>query len=448
MDIKLHRCFIFMTFVILQNIHYSVGGDFCYLCGYLGDGPDNCSPGNLNPDAEETLEYPCETGECFVVSTGGVTARGCTDTSSGLFTCGVDGFECCQGNLCNGDPTNCYVCTYSGEGPDECSPGNFNPDSFGVKKSSCQSGQCYILNKFGSIARGCTSMTVGTHTCGDSDEFQCCQGSFCNGENNHDNAATMATILGLDMLVFIIIVAGASLVVIIGLLIVCCCCYRHGCCNCCCKRADDSRPIQHVQEEAEIPPRYNPTFTEPNPHKDRHTTPLALPKNNLQGNKYDVMISYAWGAAEDGFPCQRMMVKLKDELKKAGYKVWMDVDYMRDNMDDKMAYAVQRSAVILMCLSKEYQRSESCKKEAQYAKYNKKPIICLKYDGHEPSDWLGLMICMLIHYDVRTEYMMMKNLPAIKGAIEDMLHPSGSPYLSLQRLRKPMPIPSVNILSE
>lgn len=34
-----------------------------------------------------------------------------------------------------------------------------------------------------------------------------------------------------------------------------------------------------------------------------------------------VMISYNWDA-------QKRMLKLRDELKQAGYKVWMDIDNM------------------------------------------------------------------------------------------------------------------------
>ena len=37
-----------------------------------------------------------------------------------------------------------------------------------------------------------------------------------------------------------------------------------------------------------------------------------------------VMISYQWGA-------QERMLKLRDELKRAGFKVWMDVEKMSES---------------------------------------------------------------------------------------------------------------------
>ncbi|XP_072024281.1 uncharacterized protein [Amphiura filiformis] len=131
-------------------------------------------------------------------------------------------------------------------------------------------------------------------------------------------------------------------------------------------------------------------------------------------DQWDVMISYNWGA-------QERMLKLKDELVKTGFRVWMDVERMRDNMDQTMAKAVEGSAVIVMCCSKKYQDSKNCRKEAQYADFLNKDIIRLQYDSSKPSDWLGLMICNMLYYDVRTEEAMVKSLPEIIKAIDEKL---------------------------
>ncbi|XP_072036783.1 uncharacterized protein [Amphiura filiformis] len=128
-----------------------------------------------------------------------------------------------------------------------------------------------------------------------------------------------------------------------------------------------------------------------------------------------VMISYCWGPSSEGFPCQKRMLTLRDELQEAGYKVWLDVDEMKGNMDDRMAEAVDGASVILLCYSKEYQRSKSCKKEAQYASYKGKPIIPLKFDDHKPDGWLGLLICSVLYHDVQSVNAMFKNLPSIIG---------------------------------
>ncbi|XP_072027841.1 uncharacterized protein [Amphiura filiformis] len=72
-----------------------------------------------------------------------------------------------------------------------------------------------------------------------------------------------------------------------------------------------------------------------------------------------VMISYSWGQRKE---CQKRMITLRDQLQTAGFQVWLDVDEMRGNMDDRMAEAVDGAFVILLCFSKDYQKSGSCKK--------------------------------------------------------------------------------------
>ncbi|XP_072045722.1 NLR family CARD domain-containing protein 4-like [Amphiura filiformis] len=124
-----------------------------------------------------------------------------------------------------------------------------------------------------------------------------------------------------------------------------------------------------------------------------------------------VMISYQWDA-------QDRMLKLKDELIKAGYKVWMDVEKMEGNIDDSMSAAVEKASAILMCFSKRYQESISCKKEAQYGAFLQRRIIPLKYEDYQPTGWLGLMINSLLYYEVHTDEIMMENLPKIIKAIE------------------------------
>ncbi|XP_072027842.1 uncharacterized protein [Amphiura filiformis] len=134
-----------------------------------------------------------------------------------------------------------------------------------------------------------------------------------------------------------------------------------------------------------------------------------------------VMISYSWGQRKE---CQKRMITLRDQLQTAGFQVWLDVDEMRGNMDDRMAEAVDGAFVILLCFSKDYQKSGSCKKEAQYAKYKGKPIIPLKFDKHSPDGWLGLLICSLLYYDVQTENSMSANLPGIIKDIQS--YPEGA----------------------
>ena len=63
--------------------------------------------------------------------------------------------------------------------------------------------------------------------------------------------------------------------------------------------------------------------------------------------------------------------------------------------------------------------------EAQYAQSLKKNIIPLRYEQYKPTSWLGLMINALLYYDVQSEESMMKNLPAIKRALDKQGDGSG-----------------------
>ena len=67
-----------------------------------------------------------------------------------------------------------------------------------------------------------------------------------------------------------------------------------------------------------------------------------------------VMISYNWGQ-------QPVMMKIRDELKSAGYSVWMDVDKIGGSTLEAMALAVENSAVILVAVSRKYKESANCR---------------------------------------------------------------------------------------
>ena len=67
-----------------------------------------------------------------------------------------------------------------------------------------------------------------------------------------------------------------------------------------------------------------------------------------------VMISYNWEQ-------QPVMMKIRDELKGAGYSVWMDVDKIGGSTLEAMALAVENSAVILVAVSRKYKESANCR---------------------------------------------------------------------------------------
>ena len=52
---------------------------------------------------------------------------------------------------------------------------------------------------------------------------------------------------------------------------------------------------------------------------------------------------------------------MRKQLIESGYKVWMDKFDMGDNMIESMMFGVENSAVFVMCLSKSYENSQSCR---------------------------------------------------------------------------------------
>ena len=66
------------------------------------------------------------------------------------------------------------------------------------------------------------------------------------------------------------------------------------------------------------------------------------------------MISYQWD-------CQKTMLLVKTELESKGFRVWMDVDKLTGDTLEAMAQAVEKSSVILMAMSREYQSSPDCR---------------------------------------------------------------------------------------
>ena len=100
-----------------------------------------------------------------------------------------------------------------------------------------------------------------------------------------------------------------------------------------------------------------------------------------------VMISYN-SASRD------ICLKIKDELEKQNFKVWIDVNEIHGSSLEAMARAVESSDFILMCVTEKYRQSVNCQAEAQYSfKLKKKIIPLILQKGLENVDgWLGIIL--------------------------------------------------------
>merc|ERR1719235_1024298 len=85
------------------------------------------------------------------------------------------------------------------------------------------------------------------------------------------------------------------------------------------------------------------------------------------------MMSYSWGVHKDH------VVELAHLLRKEGYEVWRDEEgsaYVppmgQGGVDEIMAMAVEKAALVVVCVSKAYKESANCRMEGQYANRERK----------------------------------------------------------------------------
>ncbi|KAK3103675.1 hypothetical protein FSP39_020930 [Pinctada imbricata] len=122
--------------------------------------------------------------------------------------------------------------------------------------------------------------------------------------------------------------------------------------------------------------------------------------DQITRNKADghVMISYQWGN-------QKLLIRIKECLRRNNIKVWMDVDDMQGSTLAAMARAVEEASIVLVCFSKKYKDSDNCRAEAEYAFQQKKTIIPLKMElGYKPDGWLGFIIGTKLFFDFSGKY--------------------------------------------
>ena len=104
------------------------------------------------------------------------------------------------------------------------------------------------------------------------------------------------------------------------------------------------------------------------------------------------MLSYQWDS-------QKEVLRIKEALVAQGYKVWMDIEKLHGDIYKSMAKGVESSSLLIICMSPQYQKSESCNSELQYAKVQGKKMIPIKMTSFEPSESLGLITAGFLYVD-------------------------------------------------
>ncbi|CAF0761023.1 unnamed protein product [Adineta ricciae] len=122
-------------------------------------------------------------------------------------------------------------------------------------------------------------------------------------------------------------------------------------------------------------------------HEDR------APSENEDGTTFDIMISYSH---KDKLLCKQIY----DELINTGYRVWIDFDQLRGNVMDAMTQAIERSNMIVICMSEEYRRSNYCRAEAHYAFQRQLKMVPILLEKHyRPDGWLLFLVGQLLYVD-------------------------------------------------
>ncbi|KAL3855571.1 hypothetical protein ACJMK2_014909, partial [Sinanodonta woodiana] len=114
--------------------------------------------------------------------------------------------------------------------------------------------------------------------------------------------------------------------------------------------------------------------------------------------KGHIMISYDWRHKQD-------VIRIRDTLISQGYSVWMNIENMDGSSLQSMVEAVEKSHVVLICMSQKYQESASCRAEAEYAFEEKKEVVALLMEqDYKPNGWLALIVGNGLSYDFSGKY--------------------------------------------
>ena len=115
-------------------------------------------------------------------------------------------------------------------------------------------------------------------------------------------------------------------------------------------------------------------------------TEIDSNKKTSETTEKHIMISYNRESRE-------LCLKIKSELEKMNYKIWIDIENIHGSSLESMALAIENSMCVLMCMTEKYKQSPNCRAEAEYAFNLNKPIIPLiMQKEYQPNGWLGRII--------------------------------------------------------
>ena len=111
-------------------------------------------------------------------------------------------------------------------------------------------------------------------------------------------------------------------------------------------------------------------------------------------HQFDIMLSYCWAEKTVSKP-------IFESLSKKGYRVWFDEQNMHGDSLQAMANGIQNSLCIVICISENYEKSNACRHEAEYAYTLQRRIVpVLAQPRYKARNWLGFIVgsCIYINF--------------------------------------------------
>ncbi|KAJ3345881.1 hypothetical protein HDU83_003665, partial [Entophlyctis luteolus] len=139
-----------------------------------------------------------------------------------------------------------------------------------------------------------------------------------------------------------------------------------------------------------------------------------------ENEEFQVMLSYSWVH-------QSVVLRVKAELESRNFSVWMDVEKMHGNINDRMYEGVTKSSVIVPFLSKEYEGSRQCKKELNCADEMEKTILPVRLDMG-PFTWSSIICARILYVDLAnvSESAWTRTMDRLADFIRNALRTTGS----------------------
>lgn len=128
------------------------------------------------------------------------------------------------------------------------------------------------------------------------------------------------------------------------------------------------------------------------------------------------MFTYNWANMDQ-------VDRIKIELEKLGYKIWLDRDQMIGSSFEKTAEGINKSELILMCVSERYKSNYNCSCEARYAIQQQKKIVpIIMQKGFEKlSDLYGTVNSAVVNFS-KEEASFKEKMSELKLIIKRLLH--------------------------